>query len=203
MSKIKEIAGNFKPLPKGVHLAICDAVADVGIQQSKYGNRHQCWIRFEVPSERSSYSKGGQDFDEPCTLWTPYTMSLNKKANLRRDLEGWFGRSLTTDELKNGFEIFDLVGKPAQIVVIHREDEDRVHANLQSIVAVGNGQIVPEQELPSIRFDPENTDDYDNLPGFLQKRFDDRIVIEYPESAAETDEQDFHDDDIPFDHEEA
>jgi hypothetical protein len=39
-----------------------------------------------------------------------YTLSLNEKANLRKDLESWRGKAFSDAEIENGFDIEKLIG---------------------------------------------------------------------------------------------
>lgn len=199
MSSIaREKSSDFKPLNKGIHLAICDALVDIGLQETPWGDKEQVSLRFEVPAERIQFTKDGEEIDEPQIIWTRYTKNLHKKSNLRQDLESWRGKPFTKEELA-GFDLFKLVGKPCQLVVVHNVTDDRTYANVQSITAVHKSQEIPAQELPSIRFSPDDTDQWKEVPEWLQKRFDARIEPdeEEPTTADAESVDDFEDGDIP------
>ncbi|HMJ91012.1 MAG TPA: hypothetical protein VK530_14415, partial [Candidatus Acidoferrum sp.] len=57
------------------------------------------------------------------------TPSLNEKANLRKFLRGWFGRDLTKQEMDD-FDTEILIGKTAQIVVVHEHKDGETYANI-------------------------------------------------------------------------
>lgn len=92
----------------------------------------------------------------------PYTVSLNEKANLRKDLEKWRGRKFSADEL-NGFDLESVIGAPAMLNIVHNEgDEGQVYANVNGIFADRNaqkyrptGDYVRKAATPSLQDEPE------------------------------------------------
>lgn len=197
----RQKAGNFKPLPEGTHLAVCSAVVDVGLQESPWGDKETVFLRFEVPAERIKKTQNGYETDEPAVHWQRYNKTLNKKADLYKDLKAWRGRDFTDEELA-GFDLFNIVGKCCQLAVVHNRKEDRVYANLEAVVAPPKGIQAPPAELEELRFSPNDTDQYKELPEWLQKYFDGRLEMAEPEPEPEP-EDDFVDDDIPFNREAA
>lgn len=199
MSSIAKQKSNadFEPLDEGTHLAICNAVIDVGLQATKWDkNQEHVWLRFEVPAERIQYIKDGLEVDAPQVIYAKYNKTLTRKANLRRDLEGWRGREFTAEEL-DGFDLFSLVGHPCLLTVVHNQGKDRTWANVSAVTKILKGQQVPAMENDPIKFSPDDTDQYDDVPEWLQEQFDSRLELP-PEPEPEPDEADFHDDDIPF-----
>ena len=196
----KEISSDFIPLNKGIHLAICDALIDVGVQKTPWGNKRKICLRFEVPAERIQKIRDGEKIDEPATIWQWYTINLHKKATLRAHLVAWRGKKFTGEELKGGFDLSVLVGEPCQIIVVHNEVDGRTYANISAITEVKQGQEIPPQELPSIVFGPEDTDQWNDVPEWLQEKFDNRVQPEDLKSVSKPEEpkDDFVKDDIPF-----
>jgi hypothetical protein len=174
---------DFKPLDEGTHTAICNAVIDIGLQSTPWGTKEQVWLRFEVPAERVSYIKDGLEVEGPQIIWARYNKTLTKKANLRKDLDAWRGKEFTTEEL-GGFDLFRLVGKPCLITVVHNHGDDRTYANIAGITKILRNQQVPDWELNAIRFSPEDTDQYEDVPEWLQEKFDSRLELPEPEPAA-------------------
>jgi hypothetical protein len=71
-----------------------------------------------------------------------YTLSLNDKASLRKDLESWRGRAFTPQELAPpGFDIERLIGANAQINVAHADRNGTTYANVTGIVPLGKGMV--------------------------------------------------------------
>jgi len=200
----QKLSAEFTPLDEGTHLAICNAVIDIGLQSTPFGVQEHVWLRFEVPAERISFIKNGEEIDAGQIIWSRYNKTLTKKANLRKDLEAWFGREFTSDEL-DGFDLFNLSGMPCLLTVVHNHKDDRTFANVTAIAKILKGQVVPPMEQDAIQFSPDDTDSYDDVPEWLREKFDDRLEPPTPVKRSvemveteQVSESDFHDDDIPF-----
>lgn len=192
--------GDFKKLPQGTHIAVCNMVVDLGIQDGFYGPKHQVYLRFETPHERVQYEKDGKEIDAPMSIGCTYTLSLSEKANLRKDLENWRGRPFTKEELA-GFDIAKIVGQPCQVTVMHNEKNGKTYANITGITALPKGMDKPKPETDLIVYDPdEHQDSFDTLPEWLQEKIKAQVVDgEDPMPAeAQRNGDDLDDSDIPF-----
>ncbi len=203
----KENGGkDFKKVPPGAHFAICNMVVDCGLQEGfQKKPQHKIYLRWEVPDERVSYEKDGTAVEGPCSIGRFYTLSLSEKANLRKDLENWRGRSFTADELK-GFDIESVLGKCCQIMVTHDSDSGKTYANITGVMGVSKDQkarvatVKPENELLSFSLDQPDQKKFDKLPNWIREKIDARLEPEEtrptPKSVGADDFQD--DTDIPF-----
>lgn len=201
----KENGKDFKKVPPGAHFAICNMVVDCGLQEGfQKKPQHKIYLRWEVPDERVSYEKDGETIEGPCSIGRFYTLSLSDKANLRKDLENWRGKTFTAEELK-GFDIENVLGKPCQIMVTHESDNGKTYANVTGIMGVSRDQQTraktAKPEVAPLSFslaDPDQSK-FDKLPKWLQEKIDARLEPEEtrpaPKQAESTD--DFNDD-IPF-----
>src|SRR5699024_4176655 len=111
--------GDFKRLEAGTYIAVCNMLADLGMQPGSAKHpepKHKVAIRFEVPAERVEYEFDGVKKEGPMTITKTFTASMNKKANLRKFLEGWRGQAFTDAEAGN-FDIAKLLGVPALLTV--------------------------------------------------------------------------------------
>jgi hypothetical protein len=120
--KIKGNNGNFDPCPEFTGKAVCVDVTPLRKQQSQYGERDVFKIVFEVDATK-------EDGSRPCVWSHNFTPSLNEKANFRKFLRAWFGRDLMESEMAE-FDTETLIGKPAQLVVVHEHKEGQVYANI-------------------------------------------------------------------------
>src|SRR4051812_8473744 len=120
--KIKANNSNFEPCPEFSGKGVCVDVTPLRKQQSQFGERDLFKIVFEVDMEKE---EGGQF----CVWSKNFTPSLNEKANLRKFVRGWLGRDLTKAELDD-FDTESLIGKPAQLVVIHEHKDNETYANI-------------------------------------------------------------------------
>jgi hypothetical protein len=128
-------SGPKETCPAGVHDAVCAFVEDLGHEYSEmYKNWNRkvviCWEINEPMSD-----------GKPFMLSKRYTLSLGKKANLLKDVQGWRGKNFTDAELA-GFDLEVLRGKQCQLQVIHNEKEGKVYANIISVLPKGKSSPV-------------------------------------------------------------
>jgi hypothetical protein len=130
--KIKANNSDFEPCPEYTGKAVCVDVTPLRKQQSQYGERNVFKMVFETDTER-------EDGSRYC-VWSPnFTPTLNEKASLRKFLRGWFGRDLSAAELQD-FDTETLVGKPAQLVVVHEHKDGKVYANIAACTPDKSGE---------------------------------------------------------------
>ncbi len=189
---------DFDPVPQGTHAAVCYMVADIGEQPTSYGPKHKVVIGFELPENLITYKdKDGNDVTKPMIINNFYTASLSSKAILTGDLEGWRGRAFTSEELQ-GFNLFNVLGKPCVITVVHNVVGDKTYANIKSI-----GQIMKGMEVApatrQLKYSPDEVEQYDDLPEWVQKKIS-ASVTEPPQGQQQDDRpvNNEFDDDIPF-----
>jgi hypothetical protein len=167
--------GGSKQLPpEGNHPARCVSVIDLGTQCDTYNGEPKALrkvrITFELPQEKAVFKK--ERGEEPFVIGKDYTLSLGERANLRRDLESWRGKGFTEAEAK-AFHLSRLLGAPAMVSVVHRVSKNnRTYADIATVTRVPKGMKVPEQILPSLKYDIENGADavFEQLPKFLQDK---------------------------------
>ena len=140
MGIIVKEQSNLPPVPEGVYQAVCYALYDLGTQFSeKWGkSAHQCLVVWELPEARIDVERDGVKIDLPRAVSKKYTMSLNEKASLRKDLQSWRGKNFTTEELE-GFDITKLLGVNCMIQIIHNKKDNKVFANIASITPLYKG----------------------------------------------------------------
>lgn len=120
-------SGTFTPAPEGVHQAVCADVVDLGMIQGFGGKlQRKIVIVWQIDETR--------DDDTRFLLFKRYTLSLNEKATLRKDLEAWRGRAFTRDE-EMGFDVETVIGANCMLNVQHRQSQDggKTYANVVSI----------------------------------------------------------------------
>lgn len=133
---VKDEGTDFVPLSAGTHLAICIGVHDVGIQPGKiFGDKHQCVIIWEVDERIPEGEAKGKRY----TISKRYTVSLSDRSHLRKDMETWLNRKLSTQEIENGFDIETAVGKPCQLSVSHAQKGGRTYTNVEAVIALPKG----------------------------------------------------------------
>lgn len=119
----------FIPAPEGQFRAVCVDFVDLGeVKTSWQGEErltHKCRVVFEIEET--------QDDGRPFLVSQTFTASLSEKANLRKFLEQWRGRSFTPVELK-AFETENLVGAQAVLQIVHNESQGTIYANINAVM---------------------------------------------------------------------
>ncbi len=119
---------NFTPCPDGVHNAVLVDVVDLGMCDTQFGPKHKLTLVWQVEEKMES--------GKPFLVSKRYGASLHKRSTLRKDLKSWRGRDFTDEEAKE-FELDDLVGVNAQLVIEHNEHEGTIYAN---VIAITKGK---------------------------------------------------------------
>jgi hypothetical protein len=215
---------DFKPVPEGTHVARCVTVVDCGQQKVTWNGeekwQHKVWIAFEVPAVRVSWTdREDKEHEGPALIGAMYTNSIGERAKLGQHLSSWRGKSFTSKEIADGFDVSVLLDKPCQIAVTHNESQNgKTYANITSIMGIPQGMEAPARETDLTLYDPGTSEAksvFDGLPKWLQEKvtFGHRLDTDQPNTAvtfgpmetpnvpgtdapAET-AQEF-DDDIPF-----
>jgi len=120
--KIQANSSKFEACPEYTGRAVCVDVTPLRKQQSQYGERDVFKVVFEVDLQKEDGNRYG--------VWSRnFTPTLNEKSSFRKFLKSWFGRDLTATELAE-FDTETLIGKPAQLVVVHEHKDNEVYANI-------------------------------------------------------------------------
>jgi hypothetical protein len=152
---------SMAPVEAGTWPAVCVGYADLGTQvgdfQGKPTEARKVLVFWDIPDQRMEYD--GQD--KPRRISARYTLSLGKKANLRKVLEAWRGRQFTEAELE-GFDLSNLIGVGCMLNVAHkaRADGNGVFASVQAVMALPKSMPKPALETGSIEYltEAENGD---------------------------------------------
>lgn len=132
---------SFDPAPAGAHRAVCVDVIDRGILdvtwQGQTKKQHKVDLAWQIDEARED----GKRF----LVFKRYTLSLNEKAALRKDLESWRGRAFTREE-EMGFDVEAVIGKSCLLNVAQNRKGDRTYANVVSVMPLmkGMGAMVAE-----------------------------------------------------------
>lgn len=179
----------FQKVPAGIHFAVCNLIADLGMQRTEFSgqvkDQRKVYIRWEVPDIRVTYTRDGQTVEGPATIGATYTLSLSDKANLRKVLESWRGVAFTSDELKR-FDITTVAGKPCQIMVTHSASAGKSYANVTSVVACSREQkeraraARPESGVLVYELDNPSPAVFAQLPPWIREKIEQRIGAQQP-----------------------
>ena len=201
--KARQQAGEgFQPLPAGVHAGVIVGLVDLGKQPGnpalKIKDAYKLAVIVKFPGEVT-------EAGEPYTVTKTYTSSMFKLANLRKDIEGLFGKAFPSQEAADQFDFSGLLGRSGLFNVQHKASNGKVFANIVSIMPMPAGMEKPTAD-PSeyIVFDsaaigtPGYAASYDRVPQWLRTRIDNQIREPSSDLGGGVDPGEVPEDDIPF-----
>lgn len=199
-----ENTSDFKPVPSGTHPARCFGVIDLGTQIPKntsYKPSHKVLVLWELPHE--VYEVDGKTV--PMTTMKRYTLSVNKKATLRKDLDSWRGRGFTDEEAK-AFQVANLINAPCMLSITHtpKDDGPGVWVNIASVSGIPRGMQVPELTHKRVHWELEQGKDatFNALPEWMRDVINKCVEWCPTDTAAfaptDAPEKEVIDDEVPF-----
>ena len=138
MLLIREVKTNYQPASAGTHAAVCVDVVDMGFVESTFDGKSKKQRKIRIVWQIDEIRDDGKPFQ----VSRLYTLSLNEKSTLRRDLESWRGRPFTSDEL-TGFDIDSILGAPALLNLTRVNKGDATYANVKSIMRLPKEMTAP------------------------------------------------------------
>lgn len=172
----------FLAVPAGNHVAICNAVIDLGMQPGSAmypAPKRQVYVRFELPDERTEYKKDGETIEGPMSIGTTMTASMNEKATLRKFIESWFGKKFPNDDQAADCDLSKVLGKRCLLNVAHKEKGGKTYANIVTATPIPKGMpATSTQTNESLYYsldDPASFTAYPKLPEWLRKKIDMRL----------------------------
>jgi len=105
--------GTFEQVPVGTHNATCYMLVDVGTHEETFEGdtkkRHSIFIYWELNDSKMTDGR-------PFSIMKQYTLSLNEKSALFKDLCAWRKKRFTDEELK-GFDLTSVLGFTCDVEV--------------------------------------------------------------------------------------
>jgi len=199
---------DFAIVPAGNHVAICNAVVDLGMQPGSgmYPEpKHQVYVRFELPTEPITYTKDGKEVTGPMSIGRTFTASMSTKANLRKFIESWFGKAFPSDEAAADFDLAKLLSYKCLLNVTHTEKPGgKTYANIANATPIPKGMPADyPQHNASMLYDLASPDEdtFRRLPEWLQKKLNERLSDD-KETASKSAEEEYlgagTESDVPF-----
>lgn len=179
MGFIAKDKGNadFKRIPPGSYIARCYLLVDMGEQLSdgKFGQsvQHKIRLGWEVFGEDETGAPLTVEYEgaqRQMTIGKTYTLSLNEKAGLRKDLTSWRGRDFTPEELE-GFDITNILNVYCMLNITTSEKDGKTYTNISAITplpsALKNAKPAPDHEVVTFNLDEPDWSTFENLPEWL------------------------------------
>lgn len=168
MSLIAKNEGNvnIEKLEDGVYPAVSSMIIDLGMQRSIIDDkvRRKFMMIWNIVDEFIEVN--GEKL--PRIITKEYTLSLNEKSNLRKDLQAWRGKPFTSEELE-GFDIKNVLNKGCQLQIINEEKNGKTYTNIASIMGLPKGAIVNELSKTTEFYieDRETWNNLNNVPKWI------------------------------------
>lgn len=175
MPTAKEASKTFTPVPAGSHIARSIHCISLGTQPANgaFLPAFKVMLAWEIPDEIIRRTDTGEE--KPMVISKEYTLSLGKKANLRRDLEGWRGREFNAEELK-GFQVENVLDKPCMLNVIHKTSgSGNVYAVITGISALPKGVTCKPRVHDLMQYEIEqgkSCAQWAAIPDFIRKKIE-------------------------------
>lgn len=167
--------GSFTLIDEGNYIARCIRVCDMGMQTSIYkgeaNTSHKIMLMFEVPGETIVNKETGEIM--PMMFSKEFTLSLNKKANLRPVLESLRGKAFTEEEATTGIDLGKIVGLPCSIQIFHKEGKDeKKYPNIGTISGMPKGSTCPPVAHSTFAYNIEDgrSDNFNALPEWIRTK---------------------------------
>jgi len=158
-------------IPEGQYDTICYLVVELGTHTrvGSFGEKTnpELMIGFEIPELTITYEKDGKEVTAPRVINQKFNQSLGEKANLRKFLESWRGKSFTDDDLKT-FTPDKVIGVGATLSIEHSKDGK--YANIKSIAPLHKSVKLgaPYNETINFGISDLNTALFDKLYPWIQ-----------------------------------
>lgn len=199
-------------IPEDQYDCRCYSVIDLGTHHSdgQYGPKddRKILITFEIPELMITYEKNGVEVTAPKVIGQQFNNVMGERANLRKFLQAWRGKSFTDEEAFN-FDISKILSHGAQISVEHNTTDKGTFANIAVIGPLHKSVALPPQHNETMNFgieDDLNTPLWDKIPLWIQNKI--RVSAEYiamtnsdtaeHTAAHSTPDRDAIEDDFPF-----
>lgn len=201
---------DFKLPPAGSFLARLYRIIDIGTQTTEWMGKKKMQRKIIAMFELHGEDNEGQPLTtaegKPLIVSKRYTLSLDEKATLRKDLEAWRGKAFTQEEL-DGFNLEVLLGKFCMVSITHSSYEGKEYANIAGISQVPSalkkmGEPKGVNELMIFSLDPFDQSKFEKLSegmqGVIKKSAEYRNTFEPGAPMIMSNSIEAMDDDIPF-----
>lgn len=172
-------------IPAGNYVARCYQMIEIGTVSELFQGRpivlKKVRIGWELPEETRVFSE--EKGEQPLVISKEYTLSMNEKSNLRKDLKSWRGKDFTEEEAR-AFDITKLLGVACMLNIIHKpsqNDPTKIYEQIAGITPLPKGFKCKEQvNRPLVlSYDNFDFDVFNSLPDFIKDKM--KGSLEFPD----------------------
>jgi hypothetical protein len=158
--------------PEGMHVARVYQIIDLGTTEQGGnfpGKKRKVQFLLELPMELAIFNP--EKGEQPYYLRKGYTLSMNSKSTLRKDVESLLGKKMSDDEAAK-FNVFSLLGAPCMVQVVHVVKGENTYANINNMTPLPKGMVCPAPFNPTVTFSTQtpDMDVFTSLPSFVQDK---------------------------------
>ena len=160
---------NIPTLATGVYMGTCYGLVDLGIQYNEKFDKSQAKVQVIWKIAGEKVTIGDEELDR--TISKEYSLSLNEKSNLTKDLEAWRGKKFSDEELQ-GFDLINIMNKSCQISIIEAEKNNKKYNEISAIMALAK-TMEPQVLVETLLFDfSDNTtwSRFKDVPKWIQEK---------------------------------
>lgn len=179
----------FEIHPAGQYRGVCVDVVDMGEVEREYEGKVTMQKRLRIVFETDAELDNG----ETATVAFFASQTISKNSNLGKALKTWLGRDLTSEEVREGFDLESMIGQPAWLMISHSEDDK--YANIDVLARMPKGLDPLEPTGDYVRV--QDRDDAPSKPTPPSARKTKPTSRAKPRPVADT-LPDPDDDDLPF-----
>lgn len=164
--------GDFKKqlVPEGMQNAVCYSVVDLGTQTTTWEWQEISQRKVQITFE-TEHKWEFDGVEKPLVVGKRYTLSSSEKSALHKDLKSWTGKPVEA-----GFDVMSLVGKPAQLQIIHNKSQDgKTYANINTIIP-SKEEWEPINEKVSFSLEEYQPEELEKVPDRMKE-----IIFKSPE----------------------
>ena len=131
IAKAKQSNFDYTPAPVGIHKAVCCSIQDLGLLESTWNGVKSMKHKIKISWMLESKNKDNQDRN--FIVSNRYNLSLHENSGLRKHIRGWLGRDLTEQEVNDGWDVEQMLGKSCQIMIAHNPKDGKVYASVEYV----------------------------------------------------------------------
>lgn len=163
-------------IPAGNYVARCYSMIEEGtvteFVMGKQVTAKKVRIGWELPTELKVFRE--EKGEQPLVISKEYTLSMNEKSNLRKDLKSWRGKDFTDDEARS-FDITKLLGAVCMLNIIHKpsaNDPTKIYEQIAGITPLPKGFSAPDaiNKLFVLSYDDFDEVAFESLPDFIKTK---------------------------------
>lgn len=160
---------NIPTLGTGVYMGTCYGLVDLGIQYNEKFDKSQAKVQVIWKIAGEKVTIGDEELDR--TISKEYSLSLNEKSNLTKDLEAWRGKKFSDEELQ-GFDLINIMNKSCQISIIETEKNNKKYNEISAIMALAK-TMEPQVLVETLLFDFSDNatwNRFKDVPKWIQEK---------------------------------